>query len=601
MRCARNREQMPAMSWEAWLTLLVVVIIIGLMVREIVAPVIAMLGAAIVLLLAGVVDTPEAFSGFSDPAPLTIAALYVLAGAASKAGLMQPLVAAALQTGESARQGLARLLPAVATASSVLNNTPIVAVLVPEIETWATRHGRAVSRYLMPLSFASILGGIVTLIGTSTNLVVSGLLAKATGEDLGFFEITKVGLPIAVVGIALLVLLSPRLLQERRSARDNLTESAREFVVDMEVRTGGPLDGVTVDAAGLRQLAGVFLVQVMRDDEPTAPVGPEFRLHGGDELRFAGKADDVVDLHSIPGLESRERDQFHGFDLARSSFFEAVVGASSPLVGRTLKESRFRSNYQAAVVAVHRAGHRIDAKLGEVPLRVGDTLVLLSDRGFRDRWRDRREFLLVSPMAGTPATGHHLRLPVALIILTVVVLAATGALPIIKASLLGVLIVLGFGILTPGEARRAIDLDVVLLIAAGFGVAEALTKSGLAGQIASGLVSWFGPMGDIGVLLAIVVATIVLTEAVSNTAAAVLLFPIATEAVAATDLELTAVAVAIAVAASASFLTPIGYQTNVMVYGPGGYRYTDYTRLGLPLTAVMVVGILVGVHLWWGL
>jgi di/tricarboxylate transporter len=589
------------MSWEAWLTLLVVAIAIGLMVREVVAPVMAMLGAAIVLLLAGVIDTPDAFSGFSNPAPLTIAALYVLAGAASKAGLMQPLVSTALGSGRSVRRGLARLLPTVATASSVLNNTPIVAVLVPEVEAWATRHGRAVSRYLMPMSFASILGGIVTLIGTSTNLVVSGLLAEETGNELGFFEITKIGLPVAIVGIGLLILLSPRLLRERRSARDNLTESAREFVVDMEVQRGGPLDGMTVDRAGLRQLAGVFLVQVMRDGESTAAVGPEFRLHGGDELRFVGKADDVVDLHSIPGLESLERDQFHGFDLARSSFFEAVVGASSPLVGRTLKESRFRSNYQAAVVAVHRAGHRIDAKLGEVPLRVGDTLVLLSDRGFRDRWRDRRDFLLVSPMAGAPATGHHLRVPVALIVLGVIALAATGAIPIIKAALLGVLVVIGFGILTPGEARRAIDLDVVLLIAAGFGVAKALTQSGLADQVASGLVSWFGSVGDIGVLLAIVIATILLTEAVSNTAAAVLVFPIAAEAVRATELELTAVAVAIAVAASASFLTPIGYQTNVMVYGPGGYRYTDYTRLGWPLTAVMVAGILIGVSLWWGL
>ncbi len=535
MLCAHDHKQRPTVSWEAWLTLLVIVVAIVLMVRELVAPVVAMLGAVIVLLLVGVIDTAEAFTGFSNPAPLTIAALYVLAGAASKAGLMQPLVSSALGTGESVRRGLARLLPSVAGASSVLNNTPIVAVLVPEVESWATRHGRAVSRYLMPISFASILGGIVTLIGTSTNLVISGLLAQVTGEELGFFEITKVGLPIAIVGIVLLIILSPRLLKERRSARDNLTESAREFVVDMEVQVGGPLDGVTVDKAGLRQLAGVFLVQVMREGESTAAVGPEFRLHGGDELRFAGKADDVVDLHSIPGLESLERDQFHGFDLARSSFFEAVVGASSPLVGRTLKESRFRSNYQAAVVAVHRAGHRIDAKLGEVPLRVGDTLVLLSDRGFRDRWRDRREFLLVSPMAGTPAAGHHLRLPVALIVLAVIALAATGALPIIKAALAGVLVVLGLRILTPGEARRAIDLDVVLLIAAGFGVAEALTKSGLALQIASGLVSWFGTLGDVGVLMAIVIATILLTESVSNTAAAVLVFPIATQAARSTN------------------------------------------------------------------
>ena len=193
------------MSFDAWLTLAVTVLAIFLMVRELVPPVVAMLGAAIVLLLVGVIETEDAFSGFSNPAPITIAALYILAGAASKAGLMQPLVSATLGTDRTVRNGLARLLPPVAAASSVFNNTPIVAVMVPEIETWASRHGRSVSRYLMPLSFASILGGIVTLIGTSTNLVVSGLLAVETGSELGFFEITKIGLPIAAVGLVILV------------------------------------------------------------------------------------------------------------------------------------------------------------------------------------------------------------------------------------------------------------------------------------------------------------------------------------------------------------------------------------------------------------
>lgn len=589
------------MSFDAWLTLAVIVVAVALMIRETVPPVTAMLGAAIVLLLSDVVTTEQAFSGFSNPAPLTIAALYVLAGAASKAGLMQPLVAATLGRDRKVRQGLARILPPVAGASSVINNTPIVAVMVPEIETWAARHGRSVSPYLMPVSFASILGGIVTLIGTSTNLVVAGLLGVETGSTLGFFEITKVGLPIALVGLAMLIGLAPNLMTPRRSAREDLTEAAREFVVDMQVVPNGPLDGATVDEAGLRQLAGVFLVQVSRSGELTSAVGPDFRLHSGDELRFAGKADDVVDLHAVPGLVSRESDQFDGFDLSRSSLFEAVVGASSPLVGQTLKEAQFRSAYQGAVVAIHRAGQRIDAKLGEVRLRVGDTLVLLADAGFRDRWRNRRDFLLVSPMGAALIPARHLRIPVAIILLGVVVLAATALLSILKAALLGVLAILLLRILTPGEARRAVDLDVVLLIAGGFGVAAAITTSGLAEQIGSGLVSWFGPFGNVGVLLAIVIATIMLTESVSNTAAAVLIFPIAVEAASASGLDITAVAVSIAIAASASFLTPIGYQTNVMVYGPGGYRYTDYTRLGLPLTIIMIVGIIGGVALWWGL
>ncbi len=588
------------MSWEAWVTLLIVVVAIALMARDLVPPAVAVLGATIIALLAGIVTAEQAFSGFSNPAPLTIAVLYVLAGAASKSGALQPLVGAALDPAEDDRRNLARLLPPVAAASSVLNNTPIVAMLVPEMSSWVARHDKAISRYLMPISFAAILGGTVTLIGTSTNLVVSGLLEAAGFEPFGFFELTALGAPIAVVGLGALVALAPRLLPTRESTRRELTEAAREFVVELDVVESGPLDGASVEGGGLRHLAGVFLVQVLRGDEIIAPVGPEQRLRGHDRLRFVGKADNVVDLLSLSGLSSRVADETR-FDLDRSSFFEAVVGLSSPLVGRTLRDAQFRNTYQAAVVAIHRAGERIDAKLGDVSLRVGDTLVLLSDPGFRDRWRERRDFLLVSPLgASAPPVLRH-RVPVAAIVAGVIVLASATPVPILNAALLGALAVLGLRILTFGEARNAIDLDVILLIAGGFGLGEAMRVSGLAGVIADGLADTAGRLGAVGALAGIVLATVILTESVSNTAAALIVFPVALATAQGLDLDPRGFAVAVALAASASFLTPVGYQTNVMVYGPGGYRYRDYTRLGLPLTALVVAAIIIGVPLIWPL
>ena len=588
------------MSWEGWLTLVIVLATIVAMVRDLVAPAVAVLGATTILLLVGVIDSDEAFAGFSNSAPLTVAVMYVLAAAASKSGVLQPLISRSLDARAGDRRNLARLLFPVAAASSALNNTPIVAALVPEVSSWAARHGKALSRFLMPISFAAILGGTVTLIGTSTNLVVSGLLEAAGHEPLGFFELAPVGLPVAVAGVALVVLAAPRVLPDRGSTRRELTELAREFVVDLRVIAAGPLDGSTVESGGLRHQAGVFLVQLERSGDSIAPVAPTTRLRGGDRLRFAGKADNVIDLLAIPGLESGE-DEVVGFDVGRSSFFEAVVGSSSPLVGRTLRQSEFRGLYQAAVVAIHRAGERVDAKLGEVHLRVGDTLVLLADPGFHTRWRDRRDFLLVSPLGATPPPVMRHRLPVALIFTAVVLLASLTPMPILHAALLGALAVLVLGILTPGEARNAIDLDVILLIAGGFGLGEAMVSSGLADVIADGVVGSLGELGPVGALAGVAVATVVLTEMISNAAAAIILFPIALATAAGLGLDPRGFAVAVAISASASFLTPIGYQTNVMVYGPGGYRFGDYARLGLPITLLVLGTVLAVVPVAWPL
>ena len=270
-------------------------------------------------------------------------------------------------------------------------------------------------------------------------------------------------------------------------------------------------------------------------------------------------------------------------------------------MGLTLKSSRFRSSYQAAVVAIHRAGQRIDAKLGEVQLRVGDTLVVLADPGWWERWRDRRDFLLVSPLSASPPPVARHRMPVTVILGAVVVLAAATPISILHAALGGALAVIALRILTPGEARDAIDLDVILLIAGGFGLGEAMSSSGLAEVVAKGLINSLGQLGPVGALAAVVLVTVVLTESVSNTAAALIVFPIALATADGLALAPRGFAIAVALAASASFLTPVGYQTNVMVYGPGGYRYGDYTRMGLPITFTVLAVILVGVPLLWPL
>jgi di/tricarboxylate transporter len=584
---------------DAGLTLLVIGGVVWVLATDRLAPALAVLGGAVLLMILGVITPGEAFSGFSNPAPITVAALYVVARAVEKTGALQPLVRGVLGNGGGGSWGLLKILAPTAGASAFLNNTPIVAMLAPQVADWAERRGRPASWYLMPISFAAILGGTVTVIGTSTNLVVSGLLQAGGHAPIGMFEISAVGVPLALSGLLLIGLLAPRVLPDRRGVRQQLEEESRQFVVDMVVEDRGALDGRSVDDAGLRHLQGVFLAQVERAGAVIAPAAPETLLRGGDRLSFVGRADLVVDLHAMRGLRSAEHSQLGDFEGANHTFFEAVVSGTSPLVGRTLKSIGFRSRYQAAVVAIHRSGERVNAKLGDVALRPGDTLVLLADVGFRDRWRDRSDFLLVSRLGGSPPVGTRKGAIVAAVTAGIVVVAGAGLLPILHAALLGAILLVVTGVLSPNEARSAVDLDVVVVIAAAFGLGAAMTASGLAAIVASGILEALRGLGPIGLLFGVTLATTLFTELITNNAAAVLIFPIAMATAVAAGLDPRPFAVAVMFGASASFLTPIGYQTNTMVYGPGGYKFGDYARLGLPLSVLMMVVVLVLVPRIW--
>jgi di/tricarboxylate transporter len=528
----------------------------------------------------------------------------VLARASEKTGLLQPVLERLLGRGGGGRWSMTKLFVPAAAASGFLNNTPIVAMLIPQVLRWADRTRASASRYLMPLSFAVILGGVVTTIGTSTNLVVSGLLEQAGHEPLGLFEVTPVGVCVAAIGLVALIVFVPWLLPDRRPLSQPLgdpNETGRRFSVSMLVESDGPLDGQTVEEADLRNLEGVFLAGIHRDGELIAPVGPGQRLRGGDRLDFAGRADTVVDLQTRRGLVSAEAPHMSELDTARNRFWQAVVGASSPLVGRTLKESDFRARYQAAVIAIHRSGEPLHKKLGQVRLKLGDTLILLADPDFGGRWRDRGAFLMVAGMQGAPPAVTRKAWIVALVALGIVVAAGSGFLPILQAALVGAVILIASGVLTAGEARDAIDIDTILVIAASFALGAAMDKSGLAAHASEVVLSATGHGSVHGALLGLVLATVVTTELVTNNAAAALLFPIALASAGQLGVDPRPFAIAIAIAASNSFLTPIGYQTNTMVYGPGGYRFADYARLGFPLTIVSVVVTVVAIPWLYGL
>jgi di/tricarboxylate transporter len=464
-------------------------------------------------------------------------------------------------------------------------------MLMPTICATAERRSVPPSRLLMPLSFAVILGGVVTTIGTSTNLVVSGLLQASGQAPFGLFETTHIGLPIALVGVVFVALAAPYVLPDRQPPRRQLSVADRDFVVRMIVDEGGGLDRRSVEEAGLRHLEGVFLVEIERDGEPISPVAPTTMLHSGDHLLFVGQAKLVADLAHLPGLRSAEGTHVDELDTESQRLVEAVIGAGSPLLGKTPKDVGFRARYGAAIVGLHREGQPVVAKLGEVKLRLGDTLLLLADAGFRDRWRDRPDFLVISPLEAERTPMRRSAYLALAITLALIVAAGTGWVSILQAALAGALLLVVTRTLPVREARSAIDLEVLIVIAGSFGVGAAIEQSGLGATIGEQIVVLSHGLGWRWTLLGVTLATVVLTEFISNNAAAALMFPIAMATAVEVGAEPRDFALAVAVAASCSFVTPIGYQTNTMVYGPGGYRFADYGRLGAPLTLLAIVTI----------
>lgn len=590
------------MTLDSWITLAVLVATFGVLAFDRL-PAAAAMGAAVgVLLLANVVDRDQALAGLASSAPITIAALYVLAGAATVTGALSPLIDRVLEgrrgasgsSGDAAtrsRARLGRLALVSGSLSAVLPNTPLVALAAPRVVTWCRRSGVSASPYLIPLSYAAVFGGVITVIGTSTNLVVSDLLVAQGGDPLGVFEITGVGLPIAAVGIAVLVLTAPVLLRHRQGATTEAAGTVQPYTIALRVDAAGPLAGSTIEAAGLRNLHGVFLAGIERagleSGTTVLPARPGTVLNPGDICYFAGDVVDVVDLLEISGFSSAEDAHLVGAgDRPDAGLFEAVVSERSELAGSTLRDTGFRARYDAAVLAIRRHDDDIPGKLGTVALRPGDVLLVLATQEFERQWRGHGDFSVIASLDAPPPVRSH-RAGVVLVVLAAMVASVVAnVLELMEASLLAAVVLLVTGTISVTEARRSVNLNVVLTIAMSISLGTAVAVSGLAGEAATLLGNLGDPFGDVGRLVAVLFSTMLLTELLSNNAAAALMLPVATATALEAGLDPRSFAIVVLIGASCSFLSPIGYQTNLMVYGLGGYKFRDFTIVGAPLSLV---------------
>ena len=560
---------------DLWLLAIILLGLVAGLISGRINPAVLFLFAFLLCYLLGMVALDTALTSFTNIGLVTLVLLVLAATALEKTSLLGKL--SQVIGNSSLPITMAKLGLSTALLSSFTNNTAVVASLIGVVRR---NQVHAPAKLLLPLNYAAILGGTLTLIGTSTNLIVNSFVENAGLPALGFFEFTPVAVVIVVAGILLLVLLV-NILPDRREESD---EEALPYLLEAHVAKGSLLVGRSVVDNKLRALKQLYLVELERSGICICPVPPQLVLQADDVLRFSGAVESVELLHQFDGLDWFGKHQAKGQNLV-----EAVLAPSSSLVGNSLKVSRFREQFDAAVMAIRRGNHPLKGGLGDIILQPGDVLLLTPGDSFSANPKLSSEFAAVSGLDLNVRLDNHRGRWVLLGFAAVIVLSVTGVLPLAKGLVLLLLGYFAIGAITLAELKRRFPLELVVIVGSALGLANLMMSTGLADSLAQGLLSVINGYGVFGAFVGVYLMTLLLTELVTNNAAAALAFPIAYAIALNYGVDARPFIMAVVFGASASFISPYGYQTNLMVFNAGNYRFSDFVRLGLPLSVLYSV------------
>ncbi|GGH74311.1 MAG: SLC13 family permease [Bacteroidetes bacterium] len=543
------------------------------------------------LVVSGIVPVEVLLSSVSNKSILTIFLLIFITSALRKHFNLLGLIDGLFRSIKSPRAFLAGMTSSVALLSSVVNNTPIVALMIPYVYNWSKKRNLSPSKFLMPLSFAATLGGTITVIGTSTNLVLNGLLEANDLQPLAFSDFLYPGLLVTGFGLLYLVIVGYKLLSNRKDVLEDFTHNRREYIVETVLLPQSNKVGKTITEAGLRNLDGIFLVEIYRGNKLISPVTPTESLQANDLLYFAGEVDRIVELlKDDNGLEIAKRDKFEMGDAL--DVVEVLLPITSDLAGKKVRETNFRERFDAAIVAIHRDGRRLGGKIGDVELEFGDLLLITTGNRFKNIIVGNKHLYTVSVMERIATNGKREKkwiMGAALLGLSAVF---AGYLDLFMFLLMFLGVLASFGMFTAQDLRKDINSDLLIILITAVTLGTSLIHTGTAAWISNGLTGLLNGASPFTILTSVFLLTVVLTSFVTNVASVAIVFPIVAALIAQNGVDGTPYFLALAYGASASFLTPVSYQTNLMVYGPGGYKSSDFLRVGAPLTLIYIITIL---------
>ena len=547
----------------------------------------------------GVLTPREILSGFANEQIAVVIMLLLIGDIIRQTAVIEVIFDRVFRNARNYRGFQSRMLIIIAPLSAFLNNTPLVAVMMPYVNSWCKRNRIAPSKFLMPLSYAAILGGCATLIGTSTNLIVNGLVEDQKIipglEPLGIFDFTAVGLPMMVIGFFYIYFFGYRLLPDNDPVDEELVNSTREYLVEARVKSGSILIGQSLEQAGFIGDKSYTLAKITREDIKMITFGEDFVISEGDILVFSGDTTSIAQIVDgktglqLPevGMMSKRR---------KTEIVEIVISQNSSLIGKTVKTVNFRSKYDAAVIAIHRNGVRLQEDLSSVNIRAGDVLLLFAGENFLVRTENTTmDFYFISKVRGFVKLEWYKTTVLLGGLLLTILLSALGVIKLFMGLLVVIIASLLLKITNPKDLSKSIDYNLALIIVLSLALGAAMAKSGAADLLAESIISIFMPMGKVGILFGIYLITTLLAAYITSKAAAAIVFPISLTMAANIGLDPMPFILVVAFASAANFMTPIGFQTNLMVYGPGKYTFNDFLRVGGPLTfiyMIVAVGIL---------